>query len=48
MSQLHKDSAGSMIRHDGTPPHYHLDLPEYMNRKLPQLFMGSGTEEDDI
>jgi len=46
MPQLNKDSNDYIFQQDGSPAHYK-DVREYLNRNLPQKWIGRTGKEDD-
>jgi len=47
MPQLNEDSNDYIFQQDGSPAHYHKDVRGYLNRNLPQRWIGSTGQEDD-
>ena len=46
MPQLNEDSNDCIFQQDGSPAHYK-DVRGYLNRNLPQRWMGRTRKEDD-
>jgi len=47
MAQLNEDSNDYTFQQDGSPTHYHKDVRGYLNRNLPQRWIGRTGKEDD-
>ena len=46
MPQLNEDSNDYILQHDGSPAHYK-DVRGYLNRNLPQMWIGRTGKEDE-
>lgn len=44
--QLMEDSQDFIFQQDGAPPHWHLDVRQFLNRSLPQRWIGRSGNED--
>ena len=47
MPQLNEDSNDYILQHDGSPAHYK-DVRGYLNRNLPQMWIGRTGIEDAV
>ena len=47
MPQLNEDSNDYIFQQDGSPAHHHKDVRGYLNRNLPQRWIGRTGKEDD-
>jgi len=47
MPQLNEDSNDYIFQQDSSPAHYHKDVRGYLNRNLPQRWIGHTGKEDD-
>ena len=48
MPQLNEDSNDYIFQQYGSPAHYHKDVQGYLNRNLPQTWIGRTGKEDDV
>ena len=48
LPQLNEDSADFIFQMDGAPPHFHWHVREFLNKYLPQRWIGCGTDDDQM
>jgi len=48
LPQLNEESADFILQMDGAPPHFHRHVREFLNQHLPQLWIGRGTDDDQM
>ena len=46
MPQLQVESQDLIYQQDGAPPHFHHDVREYLEAKIPRLWIGSASRDD--
>ncbi|KAJ4437089.1 hypothetical protein ANN_17224 [Periplaneta americana] len=46
LPQLEQDIEGLIFQQDGAPPHYHLDVRNELNKRLPRRWIGRAGRED--
>ena len=48
LPQLNEDSPDCILQQDGTQPHYHNEVRQFLNLHLPQQWIGRGTIDNQM